>query len=100
MNIEKKCINQTIKALKDFLPDLQLPTKTENEFYEIYDNDFNGSDLEITVHDFYEQIDYFMKEIYFDSDEMIDVDDEDFEKYCPQCTSDMISFIFEHKILL
>lgn len=100
MNIEEKCIVQTIKALKNFLPDLELPTKTENEFWQIYDGDFDGNVSSLTVHDFYEQINYFMREIYFDSDEMADVDDEIFEEYCPQCTSDMISFIFEHKILL
>lgn len=100
MNIEEKCIVQTVKALKNFLPDLELPTKTENEFWQIYDGDFDGNVSSLTVHDFYEQIDYFMKEIYFDSNEMVDVDDEIFEEYCPQCTSDMISFIYEHKILL
>lgn len=97
---EEKCIVQTIKALKSFLPDLGLPTKTENEFWQIYDDNFEGSDLETLVHDFYEQIDYFMREIYFESDEMEDINDEDFFEYCPECTSDMISFIYKHKGLL
>ena len=100
MNIEEKCIVQTVKALKSFLPDLELPAKTEDEFWQIYDDNFNGSDSEIAVHDFYEEIDYFMREIYFDSDEMADIDDKLFEEYCPQSTSDMISFIYEHKKLL
>ena len=100
MNNERYCITKTIEALKNFLPDLELPTKTESEFYEIYDNGFDGSDLETAVYDLYEQIDYFMKEIYFYSNEMLDVDDGDFYEYCPQCTSDMISFIYKHKILL
>lgn len=100
MNIEEKCIVQTVKALKNFLPDLELPTKTENEFWQIYDGDFDGNVSSLTVHDFYEQIDYFMKEIYFDSDIMEDIEDEDFFEYCPQSTSDMISFIYKHKKLL
>lgn len=100
MNNEEKCIVQTIKAVKSFLPDLELPTKTENEFWQIYDDNFNGSDLETLVHDLYEEIDYFMKKVYFDSDEMADIDDKLFEEYCPGCTSDMISFIYEHKKLL
>lgn len=102
MNNEQYCIAQTIKALKTFFPDLELeiPTKTENEFWKVYDGDFDRKTLSHIVHDFYEQIDYFMREIYFDSDEMADIDDEIFEEYCPQCTSDMISFIYKHKKLL
>lgn len=100
MNIEEKCIVQTVKALKSFLPDLELPTKTESEFWQIYDDNFEGSDLETLVHDFYEKIDYFMREIYFESDEMEDINDEDFFEYCQGCTSDMISFIYKHKGLL
>lgn len=97
---EEKCIYRTFEALKSFLPDLQLPTKTENEFWQIYDDNFDGSDLEIAVHDLYEEIDYFMKEIYSESDEMDNINNDDFFEYCPQCTSDMISFIYKHKKLL